>query len=122
MRAVALSHHRRRRRRRSGVVAETAPEGVRLLHEREAGDDFGYLPEVLLVLHLFRRLAFDDDHRPYQLMVLRAPIDLADDRVDFPPGLIGLDDSRRIEGAGVLDGLGPQRELHVGVLGTPFGP
>src|SRR5690348_16995812 len=81
----------------SRVVAEAAAEGVRLLHQRKAGDDFGHLPEVLRVLHLLGRLALDDDDRADQLVIGGAPIDLADDRVDLAPGLVRLDDVRGIE-------------------------
>src|ERR1044072_4890468 len=47
-------------RRKSGVVAEVATEGVRLLHQRRARHDLEDLPVVLLVLHVLRRLALDD--------------------------------------------------------------
>src|SRR5436305_14694078 len=68
---------------RSGVAAELAPEGVRLLHQRLAGDDFDDLPEVLLVLHVPRRLAAHDHHRPHELVVLLAEIDLANRRLEL---------------------------------------
>src|SRR6201995_5908938 len=41
----------------SGVVAEAAAECVRLLHQRLARKNLKNLPEVLLVLHVLRRLA-----------------------------------------------------------------
>src|SRR5262249_4115016 len=51
----------------SGVVAEIAAEGVRLLHQRLARHDLEDLPEVLLVLHVLGCLALDDDHRTDEL-------------------------------------------------------
>src|SRR5579872_3811508 len=60
---------RRRRDLLSGIGAEIATERVRLLHQSLARDDFEDLPVILLVLHVARLLAADDDHRPHQLMV-----------------------------------------------------
>src|ERR1041385_4350475 len=47
--------------RASGVVAEIAAERVWLLHQRRAWQHVEDLPEVLLVFHVFRRLALDDE-------------------------------------------------------------
>ena len=58
----------------SGVVAELAAERVRLLHQRLARHDFEDLPVVLLVLHVLRRLALDDDDRADELVVFRAEV------------------------------------------------
>src|SRR4026209_1413528 len=71
---------------RSCGVAELAPERVRLLHERSARHHLGHLPEVLLVPHLLRRLAAHDDHRPHELVVLLAEIDLAHHRLELAAG------------------------------------
>src|SRR5215469_17822507 len=85
---------------RSCVVAELAAERIRLLHERAALHDLGHLPEVLLVPHLLGCLAAHDDHRADELVVLLAEVDLAHHGVELAPGLVRLDDVRRVEGAG----------------------
>src|ERR1700761_4485186 len=87
----------------SDVVAEVAAERVRLLHQRATRHDFQDLPIVLTVLHVFRRLAANDDDRTDQLMVLGTEMHLADGRVEGLALLIGLDDVRRIEAAGLGD-------------------
>src|SRR6516225_8685608 len=52
----ARSPAARQIRSASGVFAEVAPEGIRLLHQRRAGHDFEHLPVVLLILHVLGRL------------------------------------------------------------------
>src|SRR5215469_8847342 len=42
------------------IASQVAAERVGLLHQRLARHHLGDLPVVLLVLHVFRRLAFDD--------------------------------------------------------------
>ena len=88
---------RRRVASSSGVVAELAAEGVGLLHQRLARNDFEDLPVVLLVLHVLGRLALDDDDRADELVVFLAEVDLADGRVELLALLVLLDDVRRIE-------------------------
>src|SRR4051812_45819261 len=58
----------------SGVVAEPAAERVGLLHQGLAGHDLDDVVEVLLVLHVCRLLAADDDDRPHQLVIVGAEI------------------------------------------------
>src|SRR5689334_3403148 len=100
----------------SGVLAEMAAEGVRLLHERLARHDLGNLPVILLVLHVLRRFAFDDDDGTDELVVGGAEVHVAHEGRERLLLLVGLDDLRRIEGAGLLDHPGPDRKRHVGVL------
>src|SRR5690242_7131757 len=101
----------------SGVFAEMAAERVRLLHQRLARDDLGDLPEVFLVLHVLRRLAFDDDDRADELMVCGAEFHVADHGREGLALLVLLDHVGRVERAGALDHAGPDGEAHVGVLG-----
>src|SRR6185503_9594510 len=89
------------RRGRSGVVAELAAERVRLLHHAGTRDDFDHVVVVLLALHVLLHLALDDDHGPDALVVLGAIVHVADQRRDRLALLVGLDDRRRIEGAGL---------------------
>jgi hypothetical protein len=63
---------------RSGVGAEIAAERVRLLHQPGTRHDLDNVVVVLLILHILRRLAPDDDHRPHELVVFCAEIDFAD--------------------------------------------
>src|SRR5947209_8029596 len=53
----------------SGVVPELAAERIGRLHQWLSWQDFGHVPEVLLVLHVARLLAANDDDRPDQLVV-----------------------------------------------------
>src|SRR5690349_12077904 len=66
-----------------GVVAEVAAERVGLLHESRARNDLEDGPEVLLVLHLGRLLALDDDDRPHELVVFLAEVHLAHGGLDL---------------------------------------
>src|SRR5262249_26125021 len=91
--SIGIVSNRQSRRRRSahgaaatsgsGVVAEIAAEGVRLLHQRLARHHLEDVPEVLLVLHVLGCLALDDDHRTDELVVFFPEIDLADGRVEL---------------------------------------
>src|SRR6516225_7713444 len=56
--------------RPSGIVAELAAEGVGLLHQRFARQDLHDLPVVLVVRHILRRLAADDDDGTDELVIL----------------------------------------------------
>src|SRR6188768_1493278 len=87
---------RNRSCRDSGVVAEIAAEGVRLLHQWRARQYFEDVPIVLLVLHCIGGLALDDDDGPDELMVFLAEVDLAHGRVELLVLLVLLDDVRRI--------------------------
>src|SRR6185312_5310724 len=88
---------------RSGVVAELAAERVRLLHQAGARDDLDDVVVVLLALHVLLHLALHDDHRADALVVFGTIVHVADQRRDRLALLVGLDDRRRIEGAGLLD-------------------
>src|SRR6185437_9078591 len=103
-----------------GIRTQIATERVWTLHQRRARDDLDDVVEVFLVLHVFRRFAPDDDHRPYELVVFLAEIDFTDGRLDLAALLVGFDDVRRVESAGILHGLRPQREFHVRIVGAPF--
>src|SRR5665213_2005033 len=91
------------RERGSGVVPELAAEGVRLLHQSIAGHDLDHVVIVFLALHVLFHLALDDDHGADALVVLGAVVHIADEGRDRFALLIGLDDIRRIEAAGLLD-------------------
>src|SRR5579864_9035103 len=79
-----------RRRPASGIIAEVATERIGRLHQRGAWHDLGDLPEILLVAHLARLLAANDDDRPHQLVVRGAEVHIADRRFDVLAGLISL--------------------------------
>src|ERR1700757_1454227 len=82
---------------RSGVAAEIAAESIGLLHERSARNDLDDLPVVLLVLHLLRRLASNDDDGTYELVVLGTEVDITDGRGECFAFLVLPDDVGRIE-------------------------
>src|SRR6478672_6953619 len=115
-----LRRLRRRRLVRSAIGAEIAAERIRLLHQRLARDDFENLPEVFLVLHRLRILAADDDDRTDALVVFGAIMHVTKQRRDGLALLVGLDDIRRIEAAGLVDHARPVREADVGVLRAPL--
>src|SRR3954451_6137924 len=102
-----------RREHRSAIVAELATEGIRGLHKAFPGHHLYHLPIILIIPHVFGGLTLDNDDGPYELVVFRTPVDLADERIERTLGLVGLDDIRWVETAGVLYRLGPQRELHI---------
>ena len=105
----------------SGVITEVAAERVWLLHKWSAGHDIDDVPVVLTILHVLRRFAANDDDRTDQLMILGTEMHLTDGGVEGLALLIGSDDIRRIEVASLRDHARPDGELHVGVVGTPFG-
>src|SRR5690606_23086956 len=115
-------HGRRGRACRSGIVAEVAAKFVWLLHERLAGQHFEDLPVILLVPHVLRLLAFDDDDGAYALVVFGAVINVAAQRGDGLAPFVLLDDVRRIEGAICGNLRCAVGEADLGVCGTPFGP
>src|SRR5215831_12267735 len=106
--------------RASRVAAEIAAEGVGLLHQPLARNDFDDVVEIFLVLHLGGLLAADDDHRSHELVIGAPEVHFADRGLDFSARLVGLYDIGWIEVAGVFDGLRPQRQLHIGIVGAPF--
>src|SRR5690606_31080171 len=106
----------------SDVVAELAAEGVGGLDHLLARDDLEHLPEVLVVAHVLLRLAANENDRPDALVVLRAVVDIADQRRNGFALLVLLDDIGGIEGAGFRHHARPVREAHVAVLGAPLGP
>src|SRR5690349_5900573 len=116
----ASATRRRPWRRPSGVVAELAPESVRLLHQRLARNDFEDLPIVLLVLHVARLLAAHDDDRAHALMIFRTVMHVTDERGKGLALLVLLDDVGRIEATGLGDHAGPMREAEIAVRRAPF--
>src|SRR5690606_21823992 len=81
--------------------------------------DRHHVDKVVLVLDFGRLLAADNGEIGHAVVVFRTEVHFATHGVRalvVDAVFKGFDDSSRVEGAGALDGIGPQQHDHVGVV------